>query len=110
MRGGKCEGGVLTSGPLPLTWPCPSPEDSTSSHPDPEVGAAPLDEQGGAGARVTVGLRDHRLHVSFCCYLLWPKKKRKNIVSESRFTFMEVSCALSHVTLSTIPHGSIIPL
>ena len=51
MRGGKCEGGVLTSGPLPLTWPCPSAEDSPSFHPDPEVGAAPLDEQGGAGAR-----------------------------------------------------------
>ena len=51
MGGGRCEGGVLTSGPLPLTLPCPSPGDSTSSHPDPEVGAAPLDEQAGAGAR-----------------------------------------------------------
>lgn len=51
MGGGRCEGGVLTSGPLPLTLPCPSPGDSTSSHADPEVGAAPLDEQAGAGAR-----------------------------------------------------------
>ena len=48
------------------------------------------------GQGVTVGLRDHRLHVSFCCYLLWPKKKRKNIVSESLFHFHgSVTCIVS---------------